>query len=791
VDDKAVQTLELPKILARVAGLCAFGVSRSLVETLAPSVIVGEVERRLGLTTEARALLELEHSFSIGGARDIRESVREATLGRSLAPGQLLEILDTIQAARDLRGRFTRVRDAGERFGLVGDLVLGLGSFPGLEADIGRSIGKQGEVLDSASPTLGRLRAEVRVAQNRLLERLNSLLARHGSAVQEPIITQREGRYVIPVRVGERAQVPGLVHDTSASGQTLFIEPLEAVELANRWRRAQIEEQHEVDRVLAELSGLVGQHGEALLRTLDGLARIDLALAMARYSIEIDGVAPRLVVDQPPTSPHGHPTHRLDFRQARHPLLGPGAVPIDLALGQEARVLVITGPNTGGKTVALKTTGLLVLMAQAGLHLPVAPGSSMSVFPHVFADIGDEQSIEQSLSTFSSHLSNIVRMLGQVGPTSLVLLDELGAGTDPVEGAALARAIIADLLARGPLVIGTSHYAELKSYAYTTPGVVNGSVEFDVETLSPTYRLTIGVPGRSNALAIARRLGLDPAIIDAARGLLSQEQVTMEDLLAEVRADRDRAALEVRRTEAARRQAEQAVTRLEGERAALEASKDAAVAAAVAAFDEEVRELRERLHAVERERASVAISKEWLQQAQAVASRVASDFEAVESRRRKDRGTTPVRGLRPGDLVQVTSLGQQGQVIEATDSSALVLVGSFRLRLPTTDLTRLGERPERREPSRSTATLPPPPPSPGLEIDLRGMRAHELEEALDRLISQASQSGLPFLRIIHGKGTGALRQIVRDYLRSSSLVDSYETAPANQGGDGVTIATFR
>jgi DNA mismatch repair protein MutS2 len=709
-------------------------------------------------------------------------------------------VLATIRAARDLRARFMRLRDSAERFALLGDLVLGLASFPSLEADIGRSINDQGEVMDSASPELGRLRAEVRVAHNRLLDRLNGLLNKHGAAVQESIITQRGGRYVIPIKVGERARVPGIVHDSSASGQTLFVEPLEAVELANRWRKAQIDEQHEVERILLALSAAVGEQSSPLLGTLENLGRIDLALALARYSLELAAAAPRLLLDPPPTGEGGHPTHRLDFRRARHPLLGPGAAPIDLWLGQDARVLVITGPNTGGKTVALKTTGLLTLMAQAGMHIPVAEGSSLSVFPHVFADIGDEQSIEQSLSTFSSHMSNIVRMLRQVTPASLVLLDELGAGTDPVEGAALARSIIAELLARGPLVVATSHYAELKSYAYTTAGVANASVEFDVETLSPTYRLTIGVPGRSNALAIAARLGLDPPIIEAARGLLSHEQVQMEDLLAEVRADRDRIALELRRAEEARRQIERERDALVAQRAELATQRSAAVNEAVAAFEAEIGELRASLRQLDRERNQIAISKEWLQQAQARAGQVAADFQASEEKRRKDqRRAAPTLGLRPGDLVQVHSLAQQGEVIEATDASALVMLGSLRMRLPTTDLTRLSKAQARQpattgrpEPSRrASVSLPPPPPAASIEVDLRGMRAHEVEESLDRIVQEAAYGNLPFLRIIHGKGTGALRQVVRDYLQTSPLVASYQTAPQNQGGDGVTIATFK
>lgn len=798
MDEKALHTLEYAKIVNRVAGWCAFAVSRDLAEALAPSTAPSEVERRLALTTEAKALLELDASLSVGGARDIRTALREASLGRALSALQLLDILATIRAARDLRSRFLKVRDATQRFLLLGDLMLGLAPFPALEADIARSINDQGDVMDSASPELARARSVVRITHSRLMDRLQGLVSKYGPALQENIITQREGRYVIPVRVGERSRVAGIVHDTSSSGQTVFVEPLEIVEAANRWRETQIDEQHEVERVLLELSNAVATHAAALTGTLDHLGRIDLALALARYSLDIGGAAPRLLLDPPPAGSAGHATQRVDFREARHPLLGPGAVPIDLWLGQDARVLVITGPNTGGKTVALKTIGLLVLMAQAGIHVPAAAGSSMSVFPHVFADIGDEQSIEQSLSTFSSHMTNIVRMFRAVTPASLVLLDELGAGTDPVEGAALARSVIAALLARGPLVVATSHYAELKSYAYTTPGVVNGSVEFDVETLSPTYRLTIGIPGRSNALAIASRLGLAPPIIEAARGLLSTEQVQIEDLLAEVRADRDRIALELRRAEEARRHVERERDALVTQRADLEASKAAAVADAIIAFETELGDMRDSLRRLERERASVTVSKEWLQAAQAQVSQVAADFQVEEERRRRaQRRAAPAVGLRPGDMVQVHSLGQSGEVVEVTGASATVQLGALRLRLSTADLSRVprGQSraavPERPEPARrSTAGLPPPPVA-SIEVDLRGMRAHEVEEQLDRILQDAAYGNLPFLRIIHGKGTGALRQVVRDQVQASPYVASFQTAPPNQGGDGVTIVTFK
>ncbi|GIW04206.1 MAG: hypothetical protein KatS3mg059_0826 [Thermomicrobiales bacterium] len=465
-----------------------------------------------------------------------------AEKGGRLQPLELLHVGSTVAAARVLRQAMFRLPEADQHYPLLLEFAEHLAVLPDLEAAIERSIGPRGEVLDTASDALARIRREVRVAQARLMDRLTSMVSggRYASVLQDAIITTRDGRYVIPVKAEARAQVPGVVHDTSASGQTLFIEPLEVVELNNRWREAQLEEQREIERILDDLTARVGRHAHELRMSVEAIAAIDLAMAKARLAFSMHATRP-VVWRGRSEHPHGHPTHRIVLKRARHPLLDPATVvPIDVHLGETFRALVITGPNTGGKTVALKTVGLLSMMAQTGFYIPAGEGSVVSVFSAVFVDIGDEQSIAQNLSTFSSHMRNVIFMLRQVKPDSLVLLDELGAGTDPQEGSALARALLMRLLELGPLVIATTHYSEVKAFAYQTPGVENASVEFDLATLAPTYRLTIGVPGQSNALAIAQRLGMPREVLDRAASLLHPDAIRVEELLEDIRAPEGR-----------------------------------------------------------------------------------------------------------------------------------------------------------------------------------------------------------------------------------------------------------
>jgi DNA mismatch repair protein MutS2 len=822
---QTLETLEFPKVRSQLARYTAFSASRELALNLTPSVNPCEVHRRLRLTDEARRLLDEMPDVSIGGARDVRPAVGLARRGGVCDPAALLEIAATLASARRLRTTLLKLDAAS--FPLLRETAVDLPLLPEVEDAVARAIGEDGQVLDSASPKLARLRSEVRTAFNRLQEKLHNLIMTHGDALQEPIITVRNGRYVVPVKATHRRAIRGLVHDQSASGATLYIEPLTIVELNNAWRELQLAEQAEVERILAELSALVGNHADAITAGVEALATLDLAFAMARYAVAMRCVMPEIV--DPPLSPD---EPLLLLTAARHPLLDPQkVVPIDMRLGGRFRLLLITGPNTGGKTVALKTTGLLALMAQAGMHIPASQPSRLPVFAQIFADIGDEQSIEQSLSTFSSHMTNIIRILRALEdvpnaapaetsvsgstqtmppdtqrtgcPPALVLLDELGAGTDPVEGAALARAIIERLLELGVLGVATTHYAELKAFAYATPGVENASVEFDVETLAPTYKLTIGLPGRSNALAIAARLGLAPDLVERARATMARENVQVEDLLAGIHRERDAAAAELRRAMEVRADAEKYRERLAAELRAFEEQRDDAWQAAREEIEAELRQVRGELRRLRDEFRSVSVSRQWLEEAERRLQEVRASLPDVPPGRPAGRPAPPAeqvpRPLQPGDVVRVRSVGLTGEIlsINEEEQTAEVQVGGFRMQADLAELTR-----EKRaagngggQPARpayeSRGTLLPVPRDVSLELDMRGWRAADVGERLDRYLNDAYLAGLPWVRIIHGKGTGALRQAVRDTLKDHKLVASFSSASATEGGEGVTIVRLQ
>jgi len=795
VDARVLEVLEFDKVLDLLEHHCTYSVASELALDLEPSTHAPTVRRALALTDEAKALLAAAPDFSVRGARDIRELVKGARVGILLTPTQLLDIQDTLGAARNLRRAVRRLPDPEARYPGLSDVLVAVEEFPILETDIARSIGPRGEVLDSASPELGRIRSAVRSAHNRLLDRLNSLLtsSKYGNVIREPIVTMREGRYVIPVKA-ERGTVGGIVHDSSASGLTVFIEPIETVELNNSWRQLQRDEEYEVERILRRLSALVAESADPLERTVAGLAQFDFQLAKARFSLDLDAASPTVLNDDD--------ERRIVLHRARHPLLTGPVVPIDIALGADYRVLVITGPNTGGKTVALKTVGLLTLMAQAGLHIPAGDASVVSIFGQIFADIGDEQSIAQSLSTFSSHMRNVIAMFAKVTPDSLVLLDEMGAGTDPTEGAALARSIVATLLERGALTVATTHYSELKSFAYSTAGVENASVEFDVETLSPTYRLLIGVPGRSNALAIAARLGLPEPIVGLARSYLTPGEIQVDELLGQIKDERDIA--ETARREAIAEQREAERLRREAQELLAEAARDRANAreSALADLEGELAGVRNELKRLAKDREQVAVTREWLRQAETRANELGQSVREVRASR-PTPVAPPAARIMPGDRVLVASLGQPGDVVALTGGDeAEVQVGTFRLRRPLADLTRMS-RNQARAAERGQRTGPPRHSSAAMasagrgveampiDIDVRGTRAVEAEEVLERYLNDAYLASLPFVRIIHGKGTGALRQSIRAFLAQHPLVSGFEGSKDTHGGEGVTVAKLR
>lgn len=788
--------LEYPAILDRLARRCDFALAAERARVLTPSSDPDHVGYLLAVTQEAFELMTIYPEFSVGGARDVRVLVDRATHGIRLTPSDLLQIQDTATATRTLRQTFGRIMDADTRFPHMVEFAGHLADLYDLDQAIGRTVGPRGDILDTASAELARIRRDVRVAHSRLMERLNTLISsgRYATAVQDQIITMREGRYVIPIRSEARGVVPGMVHDTSASGQTLFVEPFDVVELNNRWREQQAAEQHEIDRILDELSGRVADRAGDLRETMDAIAAIDLALAKSRLANDMEANRPAVVARPQGRKPStgAHSSQRVRLRNARHPLLDPATVvPLDIHLGDQFRILVITGPNTGGKTVALKTVGLLALMAQTGLFIPAGPESELSVFTSIFVDIGDEQSIQQSLSTFSAHMRSVIDMLGHVRSESLVLLDEMGAGTDPQEGSALARALLQELLDRGAMVLATTHFSEIKAFAYATPGLENASVEFDLESLAPTYRLTIGVPGESNALAIARRLGLSERVLARAATLVKPDDERTDALLRDIRVRREEADAVLARAEATEQEARQLRTIAARSLRAAEEERRGAREAALAEAQTELQEIRETLRALQADRSAVGVTREHVEQRRRDVDRaqdVAKRFrrERIEPNRPVPLGLPGQRPIKVGDRVMVTTLNADGEVTGLADGFAEVQMGSLKTRQPVDTLERLGRGAS--DDGGRRITRPNFNETVPLELDLRGQRASEVPEMLETYLEGAARSGMPFVHIIHGKGTGALREVVRAHLHKHPAIERAGLAMPEQGGDGVTVA---
>ncbi len=782
MDPKSLSILEFPKVLDALVSLTSFSAGSELAERLRPLTHPPLVARRQSETTQARALLDEKPDVSLDGARDIRPHVGRAEKGISLTATELLDVQSTVTCARSLRRTLIRLED---RFPLLARNAERLDESPGLISEISRCIDDHGRIRDGASSTLNRLRREVEASHKALLDKMDRIINSKENApyLQEPIVTQRAGRYVILLKADHKGKIPGIVHDQSASGMTLFVEPMATVDLANRWRQLEMDLKREEERILSALSAQVAENASALRRTVRALGELDLALAKARYSQEIRGIEAQLIPDSP-DEPKGF--HLLG---ARHPLLKGDVVPIDIVLGEGFTVLVITGPNTGGKTVTLKTVGVLTLMAQAGLHIPAAEGSRLSVFRGVYADIGDEQSIEQSLSTFSSHMTNIINILKQADSSSLVLLDELGAGTDPTEGSALGQAILSHLLERCISTVATTHYPELKAYAHLTPGVENASVEFDAETLAPTYKVRMGLPGRSNALAIAQHLGLPQLIIEGARQASSQSRVIMENLLADIKVSREEAL-------AAEAEAKLTLERTLKEQEELKAQRLDREAAHREMLEEERRrvraqlqEIRERLRRLERDLQMGTPLLQDVREAKEELEELASQVDPLPAVSPSIPGNEKPGQFQPGDWVSVDELGQEGEIIALSGGEAEVRIGNFRVRVDASKM-RLNRPAERPPDERTVSITAAVKPLPHTELDLRGLRAEDALARLDKHLDEAYLAGLPWVRIIHGKGTGVLRQGVRELLEDHPLVSSHRPGDRTEGGDGVTIATL-
>ncbi len=790
INEKTIQLLELPKILEQLAKHTSFSASRSLALELRPTTDLDEARAWQQETAETRLLFENKTNVSMGGAFDVRDVAISAQRGVLIEPQVLLDIRTTLRRGTTLKRTLGRMRN---QYPLLADIISEVEECADLQDAIIAAIDDNGEVKDSASPRLAIIRRDLKLTHDKLQTKLNRIISSPSKRqyLQEILITTRNGRYVVPIKADHKGKIPGIVHDSSGTGQTLFVEPMETVELNNQWRELQLDEEKEIRRILAALTALVGDDSEAICRTVEVLAYLDLVLAKAHYANQLKAEMPDLL---PFREDRGgsHPGSTLYFKGARHPLLTGNIVPIDVEYDDDTWVLVITGPNTGGKTVSLKTTGLLTLMAQSGLHLPVE-AAQMSVFEGIYADIGDEQSIEQSLSTFSAHMTNTIRILDQCDARSLVVLDEVGAGTDPAEGSALARAILSYLLDRRVTTMVTTHHPELKIYSVETPGVRNASVEFDLETLAPTYRLIIGLPGRSNALAIASRLGLSDEIIQSARGMVAIEDLVADDLLDEIH--RTRESIQQQNAEIEALQSE-----IQAQRDALQARLDQiederrdVVNAARRNVEQEMDDFRREIKRLRRDLQRAGMPLENIRAIQDAADRIAN--YAVQPQEKAPR-QQPEDGWQPqiGDLVWLETLNAEGSVVELDSTQAVVQVGSLRVRAALDELQRRTRSQKRamqrghvRRYEENSEPIYQRGASPGLELDLRGQRVETAIEKLDAYVDAAYNAGLPFGRIIHGKGTGALRRAVRDHVQGHGLIAKVEQAAPNEGGDGVTI----
>lgn len=797
MNEKSAETLEFHKVLTQLAKHTSFSAARELALNLVPTPDLGVARELQRETTEARELLELKAGFTMGGVFDIRQMVLSTQRGVVLDGATLLQIRSTLRRASIVRQTITR---ASAQFPLLASLADQLEECEGLQEEIDRVIDENAEVKDSASARLAIIRREVRVSHDRLLTKINNIATSSGNAkyLQEQHVTQRNGRYVIPLKAEFKGRIPGVVHDQSSSGATLFIEPLSTVELNNRYRELQIEEENEVRRVLAEMSELVSHESDRVIYTVEGLAYLDLVFARAKYAVAINATEPKLSGFRIIQDNIMHPGSKIRLVQARHPLLDPATVvPIDVELDDDTYSLVITGPNTGGKTVALKTIGLMVLMSQCGMHLPTGEDSELSVFEDIFADIGDEQSIEQSLSTFSSHMVNIIRILDIANSRSLVILDELGAGTDPTEGSALARSILSHLLDRGITSLVTTHHPELKAFSYNRPGIRNASVQFDVETLAPTYRLIVGLPGRSNALSIATRLGLPIPIVEQARSMVATEDLKVDNLLDEIQKTRDETSLLLDRARELELEQDQLRAELQARLDQIEEERHLKLTEAEQRGEAELEVLRRDIRRLKQQLESVGQPLDAIREMQKAATDMrASDYVDIPEPEPEiiyEEEDKPYQ-FRLGEMVMVPSLSSEGQITEITADDVEVMVGRLRVRAKPDELEALSgqerkqaKRKQEKRQNSDTVGLPERGRSPGLELDLRGERVERATERLEEYLDAAYMAELPWVRIIHGKGTGALRKAVRDVLSQHPLVAKQASGTEKEGGSGVTV----
>lgn len=792
MNEKALKSLEYYKIIQQLTEKASSSLGKELCRNLLPSVDLVQIQLMQAQTRDALSRLFQKGSISFGSVKDVRGSLKRLEIGSTLGIIELLSICSLLENTSRVKA-YSRNERGDHPADSLDEMFEQLSPLTPLSAEIRRCILSEDEISDSASPGLLKVRRSMKIANDRIHTQLTSLV--NGGArnyLQDAVITMRNGRYCIPVKAEYKGQVPGMIHDQSSTGSTLFIEPMAIVKLNNDIRELELQEQKEIEAVLAELSNQAAAYTDQIRDDLEIMVQLDFIFARASLAMDMNG-----------TEPIFNTEHRIRLKQARHPLIPrKKAVPIDLRLGDDFDLLVVTGPNTGGKTVSLKTAGLLTLMGQAGLHIPAMDRSQLSVFHQVYADIGDEQSIEQSLSTFSSHMTNVVSFLKEADSDSLVLFDELGAGTDPTEGAALAISILSYLHEKGIRTMATTHYSELKVYALSTPGVENACCEFNVETLRPTYRLLIGVPGKSNAFAISSKLGLPDFIIEKAKQQISEQDESFEDVLtslenSRVTIENERAQIEAykEQIEALKKQLETKQERLDERRDKILKNANEEAKRILAETKEYADQTMKLFHKFQKDHVDTAAVEKERQNIRARMNK-ADNALSIKAAPKEPKKKLSAKDLSLGDMVRILSMNLTGTISSRPDSKGFLFVqtGIIRSKVHISDLELVDE------PVISSSALQKTgagkirmskSSSVSTEINLLGKTVDEAIAILDKYLDDAYLAHLSKVRVVHGKGTGALRKGVHDYLRRNKRVASYRLGEFGEGDAGVTIVEFK
>ncbi len=789
--EKSLRVLEYFKIIEMLKEKISSSLGLKYVEKLKPSREYEEVIQMQKETSEAQGLLIKRGVIPFSGIHDIEFLAKKAKIGSALDPGQLLMVADTLRGARILKNSI-KDSDGESVYPIIEGLALSLYAFREIEEAVYNAIVSEVEISDNASSELRSIRRRIVQKNQSIRSKLNSIVSSttYQKYLQDALITMRGDRFVVPVKQEYRSSIPGIVHDQSSSGATLFIEPMAIVEMNNELRELKLKEREEIERILKEISGIIGEASEEILSNGKILGQLDFIFAKGKLSLSMKALEPIINNDK-----------YLNIKNGRHPLLDPRTVvPTNIWLGKEFNTLVVTGPNTGGKTVTLKTVGLFALMIQSGLHIPADYGTQMCIFDNVFSDIGDEQSIEQSLSTFSSHMTNIVDILNDVTENSLVLFDELGAGTDPVEGAALAMAILDNLYNLGTRTVATTHYSELKHYALTKEGVENASVEFNVETLSPTYKLLIGVPGKSNAFEISKRLGLNDYIIGKAKNLINSENIEFEDLLQSIEKNRISAEEEKEEAQRLRLEVQRLKEQYEEKSEKLALQKEKIISEAKREALKIIRNSKEEADLMIKELRKLEKedpSKEKNRKIENVRREIGKAMGDLEGNFKEmilpKVARKEVKNLKPGDEVKVVTLNQEGTVISVDEAKkeAFVQLGIMKMNLPFASLEAI--KSTKKEIARSGAgkILKKKASNIKMEVDLRGMNLEEAMVEVDKYLDDAYLAGVPRATIIHGIGTGVLKAGIKEMLKKHKHVKSYRDGAYGEGGAGVTIVEFK